>query len=255
MKIVSWNVNSIRARLPHVLRWLDSNPVDLLCLQETKVANDQFPLEEFKNRGLNVYMHGQPAYNGVAFITPHTLENVSKGFPEGDMNEQKRVISATLNGVRVVNVYIPQGESPDSVKFLMKEQFYKRLRTYMDDNYTPYDKIIICGDFNVSPADIDVHNVQTCAKKCGYLPLEVEWLENLMNWGFVDSFRHFNPETQQFSWWDYRMKSFENNKGMRIDHLLVSKGLLPQIKHTFIDTTPRGEERPSDHVPVGVELL
>lgn len=250
MKIVSWNLNSIRARLEHVEAWLQENDVDILCLQETKVTDEQFPREIFEAMGLNVYTHGQPAYNGVAFISKHSLENVEKGFPEGDMNDQKRVISCTLNGVKVINVYIPQGDNPDSPKFEMKEQFYKRLKSWVDEEHKPEDKVLICGDFNIAPEDIDVHNVEKCEKKCGYLPLEVKWLNELMDWGFTDSFRHLNPNVQQFSWWDYRQNSYENNKGMRIDHVLTSKGLTPLALKAGVDETPRGKERPSDHVPV-----
>lgn len=250
MKIVSWNLNSIRARLEHVTSWLEENKPDLLCLQETKVRDEEFPKDVFEAMGLNVYTHGQAAYNGVAFITPHELKDVLKGFPEGDMNDQKRVISCTLKGVRIVNVYIPQGDNPDSPKYAMKNAFYARLKEWMEDEYSAMDDVLICGDFNIAPTDMDVHDVEKCSKKCGYLPEEVTWLNNLINWGFEDSFRLIHPNTPQFSWWDYRMNSFKNNKGMRIDHILTSKGLSKKVIDAGVDASPRALERPSDHVPV-----
>tara|TARA_R110000868_G_scaffold218576_2_gene469377 strand:- start:299408 stop:300178 length:771 start_codon:yes stop_codon:yes gene_type:complete len=250
MKVVSWNLNSIRARLEHVENWIKENNPDVLCLQETKVTDEQFPREAFEAMGLNVYTHGQPAYNGVALISPHTLEDVQRGFPEGDMNNQKRVISCTLNGVRIINVYIPQGDNPDSPKYAMKGEFYKRLRSWIEEDFTPQDDILICGDFNIAPSDIDVHDPLKCSKKCGYLPEEVMWLNTLMEWGFDDSFRVFHPETVQFSWWDYRMNSYSNNKGMRIDHILTSKALTKKSIEVGVEESPRALERPSDHVPV-----
>lgn len=250
MKIVSWNLNSIRARLEHVENWIKEHQPDLLCLQETKVKDEDFPRDVFEAMGLNVYTHGQAAYNGVAFISPHKLEDIQKGFPEGDMNDQKRVIACTLNGVRIINVYIPQGDNPDSPKYEMKGQFYKRLKDWVGEGHTPDDKILICGDFNIAPADIDVHDVESCSKKCGYLPEEVEWLKDLMSWGFDDSFRIIHPDVQQFSWWDYRMNSYKRNRGQRIDHVLTSKGLRKHIKDAGVEESPRALERPSDHVPV-----
>ena len=250
MKVVSWNLNSIRARLEHVQNWLAENKPDILCLQETKVRDEEFPRDVFEAMGLNVYTHGQAAYNGVAFITPHTLDDVQKGFPEGDMNDQKRVIAGTLNGVRIVNVYIPQGDNPDSPKYAMKGMFYRRLREWMEEDFTPQDNVLICGDFNIAPTDIDVHDVEKCAKKCGYLPEEVTWLNHLMDWGFKDSFRLIHPDKPQFSWWDYRMNSYTRNKGMRIDHVLTSEGLSNKVVDAGVDESPRSLERPSDHVPV-----
>ncbi|MFT7433706.1 MAG: exodeoxyribonuclease-3 [Alphaproteobacteria bacterium] len=250
MKVVSWNLNSIRARLEHVENWIKEHNPDVLCLQETKVRDDQFPHEVFEKMGLNVYTHGQPAYNGVALISPHKLEDIERGFPEGDMNDQKRVISCTLNGVRIINVYIPQGDNPDSPKYEMKGEFYKRLRSWVEEKYTPEDDVLICGDFNIAPADIDVHDAEKCSKKCGYLPEEVTWLEKLMDWGFDDSYRIFNPETEQFSWWDYRMNSYKRNRGMRIDHVLTSKALTAKAVEVGVEESPRALERPSDHVPV-----
>jgi exodeoxyribonuclease-3 len=250
MKVVSWNLNSIRARLEHVTNWTLEHKPDVLCLQETKVRDEEFPREIFEEMGLNVYTHGQAAYNGVALISPHTLEDIQKGFPEGDMSDQKRVISCTLNGVRIINVYIPQGDNPDSPKYEMKGAFYKRLRSWVEEGFTPNDDILICGDLNVAPEDIDVHDVEKCITKCGHLPEEVTWFSHLMDWGFDDSYRLIHPEEKQFSWWDYRMNSYKRNKGMRIDFVLTSKALSQKIIEVGIEESPRALERPSDHVPV-----
>jgi exodeoxyribonuclease-3 len=250
MKVTSWNVNSIRTRLDHVLNWIDEHQPDVLCLQETKVRNEQFPLDAFKERGLNVYFHGQPAYNGVALITPHTMEDVENGFPEGDLFDQCRVISGTLNGVRIVNVYAPQGDNPESPKFEMKEVFYKRLKTYLEEKHTPSEDVLICGDFNIAPEARDVDDAEKRAGKCMFHPLEHEWYGALLNWGLQDSFRLFSEEEGLFSWWDYRMNSFKRNLGVRIDHVLVTDSLAKKAISAEIDKEPRALEKPSDHVPV-----
>jgi len=250
MKIVTWNLNSIRARLQHVVDWVQENEPDVLCLQETKVRNEEFPLEVFQEMGLNVYFHGQPAYNGVALITPHELEDVKHGFPEGDMDEQARVISATLKGVRIINVYAPQGESPESPKFQFKTRFYARLIQWLREDFNPEDKVLLCGDLNIAPEEIDVVDPVASAEKCMFLPEERQWFRDILDWGMEDSFRKFHKEAELYSWWDYRQFSFRRNKGLRIDHVLVTAPLLDTATEAGIDKTPRGLERPSDHTPV-----
>ena len=250
-KIASWNVNSVRSRLVHVLAWLEMNPdIDVLCLQETKVVNDLFPLEEFEDMGYHVYIHGQKSYNGVAFISKHPLVDVEMGFPEGDLNEQTRVISASLEGVHLINIYAPQGESPESEKYAFKRAFYERLLTWLETDFSPEKPLVVCGDYNIAPDARDVHDVEKVTGKCMFLPEEHSWLEALSSWGLHDSFRLVSDAEKVFSWWDYRQGSFQRNKGLRIDHHYVSTALKDAVIASTVDATPRDWEKPSDHAPV-----
>lgn len=254
MKIATWNVNSIRARMDHVLDWIRENQPDLLCLQEVKVQDSEFPKEPFEALGLHVYTHGQKSYNGVAFITPHELKAVEHGVGVASLDGQKRLIMAKLHGVEVVNVYAPNGQDPESDKFIFKEEWYKALRELFDKRFNPHDKVLICGDFNIAPEDRDVHSPEKMLGRCGFHPLEHKWLKNFTDWGLKDAFRLHNDEEKIFSWWDYRQGAFAKNRGMRIDHIFVSKPLADVCVNTYIDDEPRKLEKPSDHAPVVTEL-
>ena len=254
MKITSWNVNSIRARLGHVLDWAEENQPDLLCLQETKVQNEDFPLEMFGDAGWEICLNGQRTYNGVALISKHPITNVVRDTGDDTLDQQKRFIGCTINGVRVYNLYVPNGKEPTSPSFKFKEDWYSSLKNYLKANHTPHEKVLVCGDFNVAPADIDVFDPSEVAGQVCFHPDEHEWLNKLMDWGLTDSFRHLYPAEKAFTWWDYRAAAFPRDRGMRIDHHLVSKGLLPDVKSVIFDKEERAKERPSDHIPVTLEL-
>jgi exodeoxyribonuclease-3 len=254
MKIATWNVNSVRARLDHITEWIEENQPDLLCLQEIKVQDSEFPIEAFTDLNQQVYTYGQKAYNGVAFITPHTLTDVKCGMEENEFEGQKRLIMAKLKDITVINIYAPNGQDPESDKFVYKERWYKALKKLFANNFTQQDKVLICGDFNIAPEDRDVHSPDKMLGRCGFHPLEHKWLADFVSWGLTDTFRMHCDEDKIFSWWDYRHGSFAKNRGMRIDHIFVSNSLVELCKNTYIDVTPRKLERPSDHAPVVIEL-
>lgn len=252
--ITSWNVNSIRARLDHVLNWLDANQPTLLCLQETKVQNEDFPLELFVDNGWNVHLNGQRTYNGVAFITKENLQDITLDTGVPVLDEQKRLIGCKLGGIQVYNVYVPNGKTPESDSFIFKEQWYKALKDYITAHHKVGEKVLICGDFNVAPADIDVFDPDEMRGVCCFHPSEQEWFENLKSWGFTDAFRALHPDTQAFTWWDYRAMAFRRNRGMRIDHHLVSAPLLADVAGVTLDRDERKKDKPSDHIPVTLTL-
>lgn len=254
MKLATWNVNSITARLPLVLRWLDSARPDVLCLQETKCVDEKFPVEAFKELGYGSETFGQPTYNGVAIVSLYSCEDVRRGFPSDDATAHARLIAATVNGIRIVNVYIPNGQSVGSDKYRFKLKWMRRLREFFDSGYDTREPVFLCGDFNVAPEDRDVHNPKIWEGRILFSEPEKAALEEVRRWGFVDAFRLHNSEGKQFSWWDYRAGAFRRNLGLRIDHVWVSPSLAKKCAAAFIDKEPRGWERPSDHAPVIVEL-
>lgn len=262
MKIATWNVNSIRTRLTHATEWLTANPdVDLLALQETKVVDEQFPLAAFQEMGLHVYIFGQKSYNGVALISRSPLEDVRLGFggvltPEqvGDLDDQKRVISAVINGVRVVNLYVPNGSEIESEKYFYKLRWLKLLRQYLAELMTQNPDLLVCGDFNIALEDIDIHNPAKRATHIMSSDVERDALKEVLTLGLQDVFRKFNTEAEQYSWWDYRSGAFRRNAGWRIDHHYLTPNLYAQAKSCVIDVEPRKLEQPSDHTPVIVEL-
>jgi len=254
MKIYSWNVNSIRARLEHTLLWLEKNQPDVLCLQEIKVQEDQFPLAEFTDKGWHVALAGQRTYNGVALISKQPLEDVRIGLGDAELDTQQRLIAGTCGDVRVLNLYAPNGKEVDSEPFAFKEKWYAKLAEYLQTHFKPTDKVLLCGDFNIAPADIDTWDPAEWVGKILFSEQEHAWLQTLLDWGLTDSFRHLHPTEQQFSWWDYRQASLRRNRGMRIDHVLLTQPLLAQCQEALIDKAPRTWDRPSDHTPVGVVL-
>lgn len=261
MKIATWNVNSIRTRLAHVVDWLADHPVDVLCVQETKVVDKDFPLEAIENAGYRAYFSGQKSYNGVAMLSRHTLDDVSMGFSAvlgdeivGDLDDQKRVISGVLNGIRIVNLYVPNGSSVGSQKYDYKLRWLAILKQYLATLLAENEAMVVCGDFNVALEDRDIHDPAGKETHIMSSPKEREALLNVLSVGLKDAFRKFTDEGGHFSWWDYRAASFQRNRGWRIDHHYLSSPLYDRAKACTIDIEPRGLEKPSDHTPVVLEL-
>jgi exodeoxyribonuclease III len=260
MKIATWNVNSIRTRLDHTLNWLKDNPIDVLCLQETKVEDGKFPRSPFEELGYHIYIFGQKSYNGVALISRTPLESVSMGFSAVlgdlavDLDEQKRVISGVLDGVRIVNLYVPNGSAVGSDKYAYKLRWLTTLRSYLETLLTQNPALLVCGDFNIALEDRDIHDPTGREQQVMATDAERTALKAVLELGLADAFRKFNQEDGQFSWWDYRAAAFRRNLGWRIDHHYLSPPLYERAIACTIDIAPRKLEQPSDHTPVIVEL-
>lgn len=253
MKLATWNVNSIRARLDHVLDWLSRQQLDVLCIQETKVVDTEFPYEPLRAAGYHVVHVGQKGYNGVATITRKPAVEVV-GAPAGLDGEQKRVLAATVEGVRVVNVYVPNGERVGSPKYEFKLKWLAALRHYVAVELQDHRPLAIVGDFNVAPADRDVHDPRLWRNQVLFSEAEREALRAVLDVGLIDVFRQFDQPPASFSWWDYRQGAFRRNLGLRIDHILCSPALAKRCTACTIDKGPRALERPSDHAPVVAEF-
>jgi len=250
MKIASFNVNSLRARLPIVLNWLGEQSPDVLCLQETKVQDPDFPAEPFDNIGYNYAFKGQKSYNGVAIVSRHPITNVSLGFDD-EPRDEPRLIIANINGIAIVNTYVPQGREPDSEMFQYKLQWFQRLADYFDKHFKPADPVILLGDLNVAPLAMDVYDPQGLIGSVCYCPEVTSALNDVMQWGFVDVFRKHCPEPEQYTFWDYRLRgSVRRNLGWRLDHIMATKPLADASIGSWIDKGPRLAERPSDHTPI-----
>lgn len=259
MKIGTWNVNSLNVRLPHVLDWLRDNPIDVLCLQETKQEDSKFPYEDLKATGYNAVHAGQKTYNGVAILSKYNMTDVEYGIAgfhsiAGYEVEQKRVISATINNIRVVCVYIVNGQSVDSEKYEYKMRWLEAFTSWLEGQLKQYPSLVLLGDYNIAPEDRDCHDPAAWIGQILVSPPEREAFEKLTKLGLYDSFRLFEQPEKSFSWWDYRMMGFRRNFGMRIDHILVSDGLKNSCESCVIDKVPRKLERPSDHAPVVLTL-
>ena len=259
MLIATWNVNSVRTRLPQITNWLNKVNPDILCLQETKVLDDEFPLKPFEKLGYEVIIYGQKSYNGVAIISKSKPENVQRGFPEEktfsvEFNAQKRLISADINGIKIINVYVPNGSSINSDKFNYKIKWLDQLSSYLDDQVKEDDLICLLGDFNIAPKDIDIHSPQKYEGGIMASKMEREALYNVLKGRFIDSFRIFEKNTGHWSWWDYRNNAYELNKGWRIDHIYISKNLSSKLKSCVIERNQRENLQPSDHAPVLINL-
>jgi exodeoxyribonuclease-3 len=260
--IATWNVNSIRTRLSQIIDWITQVNPDVLCLQETKVMDDSFPIEPFKKLGYSVEVYGQKSYNGVAIISKIKAKNIKKGFygcTDFDQNidifqDQKRLISADFNGVKIINVYVPNGSSLESDKFEYKINWLNCLAYFLDEQEKNGDLICLLGDFNIAPNNIDIHDPKKYEGGLMASQIERAALNNVVKERLIDSFRIFEQNTGHWSWWDYRNNSYELNKGWRIDHIYVSKELSSKLKSCVIDSLPRSDSRPSDHVPVMIDL-
>lgn len=262
MQIATWNVNSIRTRLEAVVGWLQANPVDVLCLQETKVVDADFPRTTFEQLGYHLYISGQKAYNGVAILSREPLENVSSGFAPvlgtdivGDLDEQKRVITGIFQGVRIVNLYVPNGSSVESEKYLYKLRWLQVLREYLQTFIEkPPGNLCVCGDFNIALEDKDIHNPKGREIKVMATEPERQALRTVLELGLADAFRKFTSEGGHFTWWDYRSGAFQKNWGWRIDHHYLTPELYEKATSCTIDIAPRQQTQPSDHVPVILTL-
>lgn len=249
MQIATWNVNSLKVRLPQVLNWLESTNCDILALQELKLENQNFPLEEFTKLGYNCVFNGQKTYNGVAIVSKHLIEDIELDIPNYN-DPQKRVISATIRGVRVICVYVVNGESIDSPKFIYKMEWLGNLHNFIQLGLSKYEHLVLLGDFNIAPDDMDVYDPNVWRNKILCSPDERNRWQELLNLGLYDSFRLFNSEPTNYTWWDYRNFAFRRKLGLRIDHILISAKLKNLANNCTIDITPRKNERPSDHAPV-----
>ena len=249
LSVATWNVNSIRARMDLLLEWLQGNEPDVVCLQETKVADDAFPVDVFDELGYNVAFKGQKTYNGVCILSRPSLDEVVKDFDaiEGD---DRRLLQASIGDVTVINGYFPHGRMPGAPSFYDKLDFIESLREYMDDAFSPDDAVVLLGDFNVAPEAIDVYDAVLLEGSIGFHPQERDMLELLREWGFTDAYRAVHPDVEAFSWWGYRGGAFHSNRGMRVDHIWVSEALKGRIEDCVIHRELRAAERPSDHAPV-----
>ena len=253
MKLATWNVNSLAVRLPQLLDWLRANPVDALVLQETKLTDDKFPFAEIEAAGYQSSWHGQRTYNGVALLSRTAPAQVQRNIPGFD-DEQARVIGATVGELRIVGAYFPNGQSPESDKFQYKLRWIEALRDWLRAELATNPRLVLMGDFNIAPEDRDVYDPVAWAGQIHCTPEEREHFRQLLALGMVDAFRLFEQPPKSWSWWDYRNLAFRKNQGLRIDHILVSTSLQPQVAACVIDKLPRKNERPSDHAPVIVEL-
>lgn len=254
MKIATWNVNSIKIRLEQVLDWLNSTETDVLCLQETKTVDETFPLEEIENAGFHVAFMGQKSYNGVAILSKHEINDVQKNFPDDGEDAPKRLIAANIQGIHIVNTYIPNGTELWTDKFDFKLDWLQRLRRYFDERCPKDSDVLLCGDFNVAPEELDVWSVKNWEGKLHFSKPERAAIHHVKQWGFMDVFRQQNGELQEFSWWNYRQGAFPKNHGLRIDHIWTSQSLAEKCVGCWIDKEPRTWERPSDHTPVVAEF-
>jgi exodeoxyribonuclease-3 len=252
-KLATWNVNSLNVRLPHLLDWLAANKPDVVCLQETKQEDAKFPYTALKEAGYNAAHNGQKTYNGVAILSPHVIENVQLDIPNF-ADEQKRIISADVKGVRVVCAYVVNGQAVDSDKYQYKLRWLEALQAWLAGELAKHPKLAVLGDYNIAPEDRDCHDPAAWQGQVLVSEPERAAFRKLLDLGLHDSFRLFNQEAGQFTWWDYRMAAFRRNMGLRIDHILVSDALKDKCLRCEIDKAPRKLERPSDHTPVILTL-
>jgi len=253
VKIATWNINSLRVRLPQVLHWLDDNCPDVLALQETKTEDRNFPVAEFEAAGYSAAFCGQPTYNGVALLSRRPMQVFASALPDFH-DPQKRVLAATVGELAVLNLYVPNGQSIDSDKYRYKLDWLAQLNLWVAALLEKYPQLVILGDFNIAPEDRDVHDPQAWAGQVLVSESERAAFRGLLGNGLKDSFRLFEQAGGHYSWWDYRAAAFRRNQGLRIDHILLSPALAELGHTTVIDRGPRSWERPSDHTPVISEL-
>ena len=254
MKIATWNVNSITIRLEQMLNWLETTQTDVLCLQETKCVDEKFPLEAINSAGYQAVFTGQKSYNGVAILSKCEIRDVQKNFPDDDADAPKRLIAGTIENVRIVNTYIPNGTELWTDKFTFKLDWLQKLRRFFDATCPTDSDVLLCGDFNVAPDERDVWDAKFWEGKLHFTKPERAAIHHVKQWGFTDVFRQINGDEKKFSWWNYREGAFFKNRGLRIDHIWTSKSLAERCVGCWIDRKPRGAERPSDHTPVVAEF-
>ena len=250
VRIATWNVNSIRVRLETVLEWMARARPDVLCLQEIKTADADFPASAFSQVGYRAAVSGEKTYNGVAILSRHDLGSILAGFPDYAAAGQRRLIAATVGGLRIVNAYIPNGFQPDSPKFAYKLEFIGELRRYLEHLHTPAEPLVLVGDFNIAPEARDVYDAQAMEGQIGFHPAERAALSELKDWGLEDVFRRHHDAAGLFSWWDYRAAAFRRNMGLRIDHIWATSPAANLSTECAMDREMRALPRPSDHIPV-----
>jgi len=253
VKIATWNVNSLNVRLPHVLEWLGAQQPDVLVLQEIKQPTEKFPGEELAEAGYRSVASGQKTYNGVAVITKQEPVDPVTDFP-GFEDPQRRILATTIDGVRVVNLYIPNGSEVGSEKYEYKLSWLAALRDFLENELDRHEKLVVLGDFNIAPADEDVYDAQKWGDAILCSPKERSALKRLLNLGLNDVFRQFEQPEKTYSWWDYRAAGFRRNAGLRIDLILATETLSKNCTASYVDKEPRAWERPSDHAPVVAEF-
>ncbi|MBA2657694.1 MAG: exodeoxyribonuclease III [Tatlockia sp.] len=253
LKLASWNVNSLKVRLDHVLNWLESSGVSILAIQETKLIDENFPQEAFRECGYHVAFAGQKTYNGVALISRYPIKDLAFDIPDLE-DPQRRILAATIADLRIINLYVPNGAALSSDKYNYKLMWLDKVKNYIHSQMNLYSKLAVVGDFNVAPEDCDVHDPIEWEGNVLVSPAERKAFCELLALGLIDSFRNFSQEEKLFSWWDYRAAGFRRNRGLRIDHILLNSNLNSLCRQSQIDKTPRKWERPSDHAPVWVEL-
>lgn len=253
MKIASWNVNSLRVRLPQVLEWLQQAEPDVLALQETKLTDDKFPLQELEAAGYHAVHAGQPTYNGVAIVARHPISDPVPAVPAFE-DEQKRYLAATVAGVRVVNLYVVNGQAVGSEKFDYKMRWLEAVTRTLAREREAHERLVVLGDFNIAPADADVHDPEEWHEKILCSTPEREALQRMLDLGLVDTFRCFEQPDGVYSWWDYRQANFRRNRGLRIDLVLADRDSAADCVSSIVDREPRTWERPSDHAPAVAEF-
>jgi len=254
MILATWNVNSINVRLPQLLLWLQETKPNVVCLQETKVVDDKFPLAELKAAGYHAEFVGEKSYNGVAILSDKPLSDVEKGLQREVGPGSKRIISARYEDVRIVDVYIPNGGEVGSEKYAYKLEWIAALKEHFERRFKPEEQLVVTGDFNIAPLDLDVFDPKACAGGILVSEGERKILDDFKSWGLTDVFRDLHPQAKLFSWWDYRMMAFRKNIGFRIDHIWATRSLASKAKSIYIDKEPRKFEQPSDHAPVLAEF-
>ena len=250
MKLATWNINSIRARNDRVFAWLEREQPDVLCLQETKVEDEGFPVDAFRKAGYEVAIHGQRSYNGVAIASRRPLEDVTRGFADGQDDSEARVISARVAGLRVVCIYVPNGQELASDKYTYKLAWFDRLRLYLERTAQPSDAVLVCGDMNVTPDDRDVWSPEKWKDQIHCSAPERAALAAVLGFGLVDLFRLHHGDAKVYSWWDYRGVAFFKDQGLRIDHVFATQPVAARCTACAIDRSARKGQDASDHAPV-----
>ena len=253
MKIATWNVNSLKVRLPHVLDWLATSPVDILCLQETKTTDENFPVDEISAAGYRVVYSGQKTYNGVAILSKEAATDIITDIPGLD-DPQRRILCATISGVRVLDLYVVNGQEVGSEKYAHKLHWLEQVAGFINAQLQQHERFVVVGDFNIAPEDRDVYDPEVWHERILCSTPERQALQKIIGLGLADTFRLFDQPENNYSWWDYRAAAFRRNMGLRIDLILASRSLTGHCSACVIDKEPRRLERPSDHAPVVAEF-
>lgn len=254
MILASWNVNSITARSEHLINWLKEHRPNVVCLQETKIIDDKFPRQIFSDMGYHCEFFGEKTYNGVAILSDRPLTEIKRGFVSAEEPQPRRLLEAKIDSTFILNAYIPNGSFVGSDKFIYKLKWLEQLKEHLENHHSPNEKLILCGDFNIAPHDLDVFNASAVVGHLMCSEIERTALEKIRQWGLIDAFRLCEQQPGQFTWWDYRAGAFRRNLGFRIDHIWITEPLVQNCMRSWIDKAPRKLERPSDHCPILIEI-